>query len=63
MVSERTQSQKAICCTFTFTEITRIGKPIEKERLVVSRFEIEPNRSWVTYENKFKDFFWYDRML
>ena len=39
MVSERTQSQKAIRCTFTFTEISRIGKPIEKERrLVVSRF-------------------------
>lgn len=38
-VSERMQPQKAICCFATFTEISRIGKPIEKEsKLVVLRF-------------------------
>lgn len=38
-VSERIQSQKAICCFATFTEISRKGKPIEREsKLVVLRF-------------------------
>lgn len=37
--SERIQSQKAICYFATFTEISRKGKPIEREsKLVVLRF-------------------------